>query len=436
MKLTFYGAAGEVGRSCILLESDKAKILLDAGIKLGKEVEFPLITDHELKALDGVVISHAHLDHSGYVPHIYSVGYEGFMYATKPSFELSNVLISDYMRISTPTNVAKDSVSRMQRHTRLMEFHQEFRINDLTLKFLPAGHILGSAMIEVSDGKNVLLYTGDINLRTTKLLDPAYSEHLKADTLITESTYSGPDDVFQSEKKVIDQMLASIKETILQGGKVLIPSFGVGRAQEVLMVLDDYMKSGLIPPAKLYMDGMIGKAMRIHRHNVIYCRDELQKRILLNDDDPFKSKNFYVVTTKQQRNRIIHGSESAIVVTTSGMLTGGPILTYLLHMASDAKNKMLLVGFQAEGTLGREFENGAKHVKIDEKDVTVNLKVEKYHLSAHADRQQLLTLIGKIDGLKRIFIVHGDPAKSKDFQQAIKSKYETYLPELASHYEF
>jgi uncharacterized protein len=442
LKLTFFGAAGEVGRSCIMVESEKAKIILDAGIKLGKEVEFPLITDQEIKSLDGVVISHAHLDHSGFLPHIYSTGYEGFTYTTKPSFELTNVLLSDYMRISMPKNVTKEGISQMQKHHRLMEYHQEFKINDLAIRLLPAGHILGSALIEVSDAKNKILYTGDLNLRTTKLLDPAYSEHLAADTLITESTYGGNDDVFQSEKKVMDQMLASIKDTIIQGGKVIIPSFGVGRAQEVLLVLDDYMKSGLIPSVKIYMDGMISKAMRIHRHNVIYCRDELQKRILMNDDDPFKSKNFFSVTTKQQRSRIMHGNESAIIVTTSGMLTGGPVLTYIEHMAGDPKNKMILVGYQAEGTLGREIENGAKRVRIEEregtgagKEVHINMKIEKYHLSAHADRQQLMTFVGKVSGLERVFIVHGEPSKSKDLQEALRTKYDARHPQLASSHQ-
>ena len=364
--------------------------------------------------------------------HIYSAGYEGFTYTTKPTFELTNVLMSDYLRISNPSNVTKDGMSKMQRHHRLIEYHQEFKINDLSIRLLPAGHILGSALTEISDGRNRLIYTGDLNLRSTKLLDPAFSEHLHADTLITESTYGGDNDVFQSEKKVIDTMLASIKDTITQGGSVLIPSFGVGRAQEVLLVLDDYMKSGLIPPVKIYMDGMISKAMRIHRHNVIYCRDELQKRILMNDDDPFKSTNFHSVTTKQQRSRIMQGEESSIVVTTSGMLTGGPILTYLERMASVSRNKLILVGYQAEGTLGREIENGAKQIKIDGKTVNVNLKVEKYHLSAHADRQQLMTFAGKIEGLKKIFIIHGEPERSKELQKALSAKYDAHHPELAS----
>ena len=432
MNITFFGAAHEVGRSCIMIESEGTKILLDAGVKLGKETEFPLITDDELKTIDGIVTSHAHLDHSGYLPHIFSAGYKGFVYTTKPTFELSNVLLGDYMRISNPSNVTKEGLARMQKSNKLVEYGEEFKIKNLTLKLFTAGHILGSALIHVSDSKRSLLYTGDLNLRGTKLLDPAQTEGLSADVLITESTYGGIKDTFLPEKKVIETMMASIKETINQNGKVIIPSFGVGRAQEVLLVLDDYMKSGLIPKTNIYMDGMIGKAMRIHRHNIIYCRDELQKRILMNDDDPFKSVNFHNVTTRQQRGKIMFGEGPAIVVTTSGMLTGGPVLKYIKNMAKNPQNKLIMVGYQAEGTLGRSIQDGAKEIRIEDEEVAVKMKIEKYHLSAHADRQQLLSFAGRINGLKNIFIVHGEPSKSAELMEGFEGKYNTVHPQLAS----
>ena len=431
MKLTFFGAAHEVGRSCIMVESEGTKILLDAGIKLGQQTEYPLITDDELKTVDGIVTSHAHLDPSGYLPHIFSAGYEGYVYTTKPTFELTNVLISDYMRISNPGNVTKDGISKMQTHNKLVEYDQEFEIKSLKIRLYTAGHILGSAMVHVSDGHHALLYTGDFNLRATKLLDAAQAEGLRAGTLITESTYGGEKDVFQPEKKVIESMMSSIKETLSKSGKVIIPSFGVGRAQEVLLILDDYMKSGLLPKTKIYMDGMIGKAMRIHRHNVIYCRDELQKRILMNDDDPFKSINFHNVTTRQQRSKIMHGEEPAIVVTTSGMLTGGPVLKYIEAMAGNPNNKLILVGYQADGTLGRAIESGAKEVSIEGRKVQVSMAIEKYHLSAHADRAQILSFVGRIHGLKNIFMVHGEPERSAELKDALKEKYNVVHPNLA-----
>ncbi len=227
-------------------------------------------------------------------------------------------------------------------------------------------------------------------------------------------------------------MVSSIGETIKQGGKAIIPAFAVGRAQETLLLLDDYMKSGILQKVPIYMDGMIGKAMRIHRHNVVYCRDELQKRILLNDDDPFKSKNFYNVTTRQQRAKIMDGHESGIIVTTSGMISGGPIMRYLQHCGNDPANKLIIVGYQAHGTLGRLLLEGAKEVMIDGRKTKISMPVEKYHLSAHADRRQLMSFFGRIHGLRNILIVHGEPGKAKELQAALKNKYNAVHPALGS----
>jgi hypothetical protein len=434
LKITFYGAAGEVGRSCIMVESNDTRILLDAGIKLGEHTEYPLLPDSELATIDGIVISHAHLDHSGYLPHIYTAGYKGYTYTIKPTFELTNVLISDYVRISNPENIKREGILKMTKMHKLVEYHEEFRIKNLSIKLVPAGHILGSAMIEVNDGKHRLLYTGDVNFRTTRLLDPAYTEHLRADTLITESTYAGESDVFEGEKKTADMMVASINDTIKQGGKAIIPAFAVGRAQETLLLLDDYMRSGILQKVPIYMDGMIGKAMRIHRHNVIYCRDELQKRILLNDDDPFKSKNFNNVTTRQQRSRIMEGKESSIIVTTSGMITGGPIMKYLERCGNVPQNKLIIVGYQARGTIGRRLLEGAKEIFIDGKKVNISMTVERYHLSAHADKRQLMSFMSRIQGLKNVFLVHGEPGKQKEFQESLKDKYNVVIPQLAGDY--
>lgn len=435
MILRFLGAASEVGRSCILLESKGTKILLDCGVKLGAKTEYPAIEDNELMGIDGMVISHAHLDHCGYIPHIYSKGWEGNVYAMKPTNELSNILISDYLRISNPSEVTKDGLAKMIKHTNNVEYFKEFKIKNLTIKLVPAGHILGSAMINVSDGTSQsMLYTGDVNVNDTKLLDGAYIKNLSATTLITESTYGADHDEFQPEKVTAGEMAKSIKETANKGGKVIVPSFAVGRAQEILLLLDDYMRTGIIPKIPIYLDGMISKAMRIHRHNVIYCRDELQKRILMSEDDPFKSANFFPVTTKQMRSKVISSHESSIIVTTSGMLTGGPVLQYMSRLGNDDANKMVLVGYQAQGTLGRRIEEGAKDVDIDHKKVKINMKIEKYHLSAHADRPQLNQLINKVNNLQSIFIVHGEEGKSKELNESLKRNYDSHVPKLSEEF--
>ncbi len=434
MKISFFGAAGEVGRSCIMVSTDKTRILLDAGVKIGAQDEYPHLEDSMLKDIDGIVVSHAHLDHSGYLPHIYSAGYTGSTYVTKPTMELITVLISDYMRISNPSNVTQSGLKKMAAAFKLYDYRKEFRINELKIKFIPAGHILGSAMISVSDGKNTLLYTGDINTAKSKLFDGAELKGLNADTLITESTYGAPNDAFQKEQDIIRDMVKSIKETIKVGGKIIIPSFAVGRAQEVLLFLDDNINSGALPKVPIYIDGMINKAMRIHRHNVIYCRKELQSRILMSEYDPFKSKNFVVVDKKGTRNKIVTEEESAIIVTTSGMLSGGPVFFYLSKLAGNSLNKMIMVGYQAEGTLGREMQDGNRHITIDKTKIDVQLKVETYHLSAHADRKGLESVMSSINGLKNVFIVHGEKSKSESLSEYASKKYKAIVPELEGEY--
>ncbi len=430
MKISFFGAAGEVGRSCIMLSTKDTNILLDAGIKLGSQIEYPQISHSQLESIDGIFISHAHLDHIGFLPHIYSSGYKGNYFAIKPTVELGNVLISDYLRISNPVGVSKKGMQEMVKHAKMVDYGKEFRFRDLSVRFIPAGHILGSALIEIRDQKNSIIYTGDINLSRTRLLEGAEIRNLKGDTLITESTYAATTDVFPGEKRVSPEMMKSIKNTITTGGKVIVPSFAVGRAQEVLFLLDDYMNSGVLPKVPIYVDGMISKALRIYRHNVIYCRKELQSKILMSDYDPFKSKNFIMVETKSMRNRIVNDTDSSIIVTTSGMLSGGPVMFYLSKLASNPANKMLMVGYQAIGTLGRMLQEGTKHINLNGSDIKVEMHVETHHLSAHADRPQLENLVSKVKGLENIFIVHGEITKSKDFKEYAEKRYNAKVPEL------
>jgi len=434
LKVTFFGGAGEVGRSCILISSGNSNILLDAGVKLGKVVEYPQITKEVLAKVDAIFVSHAHMDHVGYLPHLYSMGYKGHIYATKPTLELTNVLISDYMRISDPKTITKDGLSRMQKSYKIVEFRQQTKVKDFTVSFVPSGHIVGASMILVSDGKSRLIYAGDVNLAKTRLLNGADIKNLSADALITESTYGGRKDVFPNEQEVVNKALVSIKETIRQGGKVIIPSFAVGRAQEVLFLLDDYMNSGVIPKVKIYVDGMINKANRIYRHNVIYCREELQKRILMSDYDPFRSPNFHPVESKTERTKVAASRESCIIVTTGGMLSGGPVLFYLSKMGTHNANKMILVGYQGAGTPGRQLQDGAKEIEIEGKKIKVTLPIETYHLSAHADRKQLDTFVSRIKGLKTVLVVHGEPNKLSEFGEDLSKKYRAIIPVIGTEY--
>jgi hypothetical protein len=416
-----------------MISSGKTKVLLDSGIRPEDNAP-PQIDDKQLKEISAIIVSHAHMDHCAYLPHAYSKGYRGLTYTTKPTMELMNILIADYMHLANPPDVTKEGLNSLGKHFKIMDYRKEFQINDLKCEFIPAGHIIGSALIRVSDGKHTVIYTGDINLTQTRLLEGADLKDLTADTLITESTYGGKDDIKANEKAQAPLFLKSIKDTVLQGGKIIIPSFAVGRAQEVLLFLDDYLNSGIIPKVPIYVDGMINKTMRIHRHNVIFCRKELQMKILMSDYDPFRSPNFTPIESRAQREQITREDKSCIVVTTSGMVTGGPVLHYLKRWGGNSVNKLILIGYQPKGTRGRALQDGEKELMIDRKKVKVELKVETFHMSAHADRKQLELIPKKIKGLERVFIVHGEKEKAEDLKKLLEKSFDVVVPRVGEEY--
>jgi len=428
MRLTFYGGAEEVGRSCVLLENGKKNIMLDCGIKLGEKVEFPLIDDIELKRIQSIAITHAHLDHSGYTPHVYSKKAKPKIYATKPTRDLMGVLLSDYYRIQSfkgkPFFTQKDVDSVLQ-DAKIVDYNEKVKAS-MPFSMHHAGHIMGSAMINVQSEGGVI-YTGDISMRKTRVLDPC-EKNLKAETLIMETTYGGHEDILPSLRDASQSLVKIINETLDKGGHVIIPSFAVGRAQEILLTLDDYMRSGAIRPSRIYIEGMIGKAMRIYRHNAINANEDIKNRILMSEDDPFKSPNFHYSQTKTKEDVL---KEPSIIVSTSGMITGGPVLFYLEKLGSDPKNTMIFVGYQAEGTPGRRILEGDRKLKLGEKEIELKLRIERVKISGHADYNELQQFVKSIKGLKRIYLMHGEKT---DLLDVFEKKYDVVIPRLLETY--
>ena len=279
----------------MLLEEGNKNMMLDCGIKLGEKTEYPLIHDDELRRVRNITISHAHMDHTGYLPHVYAKGAKPKIFMTKPTRDLVGVLLADYYRIHSGEREQRKlftmkDVDGVMKDAQMKEFDESFT-SDFKMRFLPSGHILGSGVTVVEE-KGGIIFSGDICMRKTRVLDPC-TKQLYGSTLMVESTYGGKDDTIPSYKESYQKLIKIINETLDQGGHVIIPSFAVGRAQEILLALDDYMKSGLLRQSRIFIEGMIGKAMKIHRHNAYYASDELKKRILMSEDDPFNSKNFY-----------------------------------------------------------------------------------------------------------------------------------------------
>jgi predicted metal-dependent RNase len=431
MRITFYGGAQEVGRASTLLDSGERNLLLDCGIKLGEKTEYPLLHEDELRRINSITISHAHLDHSGYLPHVYSKKARPRIFLTKPTRDLMGVLLADYYRIHHGEReqrklFSSKDVEGVMKDAVMTEYHEPFDTGFRTT-FYSAGHIMGSAMTMVEHEGRRILFSGDICMRKTRVLDPC-ERGLEADTLIMESTYGAKTDIVPSYRDSYQKMIGIINETLNNGGHVIIPSFAVGRAQEVLLALDDYMRSGALPPTKIFIDGMIDKAMKIYRHNAIYANDDIKRRILMSEDDPFKSPNFHHPRTKTREDVL---KEPCIIVTTSGMLTGGPVLFYLEKLGSDPRNSLIFVGYQAEGTPGSHVIAGNKTLKLRDREIELGLRVESVKLTAHADFNELVQFAKSVKGLKRIFLMHGEKSDLKD---ALEHDFDVVIPRVLETY--
>ena len=432
MKIRFLGASREVGRSSILLEGKK-KIMLDCGVKIGNGDAFPLIDKRIVNTLDEVVLSHAHLDHSGFLPVLYRMGYRKKVLMTKPTRDLIQLLLADYLKIASERHAAPFSqkdLNTLLTHVDIVEYEQEK--NGIT--FYDAGHILGSAIIVVKDSGHKVIYTGDLNTKASRLLEGA-KMGLAGDTLIIESTYGSKKDRHTPVKEASAALIASINETLRHGGKVIIPTFAIGRGQEILYTLENYLRSKQLHETPIYLDGMIKKALRIYRHNAINLKREVQYRILTSDDDPFKSDFYKIPETKSRED--VFEQPTAIILTTSGMLNGGPVLHYLKKLAPDARNKVILVGFQAQGTRGRLLLEGADELEIDGEKVAINAALDQAPFSAHSDYAELMEFVSSIKGLKRIFVVHGEEEKSEEFASELRKKFkrvQVTVPENSKEY--
>jgi len=405
--------------------------MLDAGIKLGKVEEYPLLEKSDIDKFRRIVITHTHLDHAGYLPHLVARGSKAEIFATKPTRDLIQLLLADYLKINRDAGFTYKDIIKVMKMCRMVEYGEVVK-NGLSFSLHQAGHILGSSMVLVDGGKR-LLYTSDTNNRGTKVLDPA-EKGLTAEVLIIESTYGSRSDAHPSLKAASNMLCNSIKETLKKHGIVLIPTFAVGRGQDILLILESYMRSGVLEKVPIYVDGMVIKANKIYRQNVIYAKDEIQKRILMSDDDPFKSKFFKIPRTKDRKDVLEH--KAAIVVTTSGMLAGGPVLHYLKKLAGDERNKLMLVGYQAEGTLGRRLLEGERKVIIDHNEIDVKMGIEQFQFSAHADHMGLVDFVKSMKGLKKVFIIHGEESKPVELGEAIeKMGYEVVIPRNGESFE-
>jgi len=439
VRVTFLGGSREVGRSCYLLQTPESRILIDCGVNVSNLSSTPYLYVPEvqpLDAIDAVVITHAHLDHCGLVPLLYKFGYRGPIYMTPPTRDLMVLLQLDFLEVAgregTNAPYSSNHIREALKHTITLDYGVVTDISpDVRLTFYNAGHILGSAIahFHIGEGHYNIAFTGDFKFEKTRLFDRAATNFPRLEALVMEATYGGANDMQPSRKEAEEKLIEVINRTLDRGGKVLIPTFAVGRSQEVMIVLEEAMREKKIRETYVYLDGMIYEATAIHTAYPEYLNAQLRDLIFYHGINPFISENFVGVDSSSKREEVISDPSPSIIIATSGMLNGGPVMEYFRHLAENERNTIVFVGYQAEGTLGRKIQKGWKEVPFPvagrREVVEVKMEVETVDgFSGHSDRKQLMNYLRYLNPKPdKVATVHGDEAKCIDLASSI---YKTY----------
>jgi len=443
LRVTTLGCCREVGRAAFLISTPESKILVDCGEKPGSTANgTPYLYVPEiypLDSLDAVVLTHAHLDHCALVPLLYKYGYEGPVYSTPPTRDLSAMLQLDYLDVvrkeTDKIPYTSNEVKAYMKHSITLNYGSVTDIApDVKLTFHNAGHILGSAIahFHIGEGLYNIAFTGDFNYQKTRLFSPAVSSFPRLEALFMESTYGGSNDFQPQRKDAEDKLYETVSTTIKRGGKVIIPAFAVGRSQEVMLALEEGIRRQKIPPVKIYLDGMIKEATAIHTTYPEYLNSDLRNQIFREGLNPFLSEAFVQVDSPDLREKVISG-DPCVIITTSGMLNGGPVMEYLKALGPDERNSLVFVGYQAEGTLGRRIQKGWREIPLGWREtIVINLEIATSDgFSGHSDRKQLMNYVAHLQPRpEKIFTIHGDENKTIDLASSIYKRHriETHSP--------
>ncbi len=372
----------------------------------------------------------------GLLPYLYEYGYRGPLYSTRPNRDLMTLLQLDYIQICQRENkkppYTSKGIEEMLKHCVTLEYGEVSDITpDMRLTLQNAGHIMGSATthIHIGDGLYNVLYSGDIKYENTKLFERTSTDYSRVESLIIESTYGSQEDLLPSHVEGERQLVECAKRALARGGRAVIPSFAVGRAQDVITMLVD---SDIDAP--IYLDGMLWDATAIHTAYPEFMAKAIQTRILHKGRNPFVDPRLKGIGSQKERREVLDSTHPCVVLATSGMLAGGPVMEYLQNFADDEKNMLIFVGYQAEGTLGRRIQKGWKQVQLESgKSMELKLEIETIQgLSGHSDHRQLLEFIGRLPRPKRVFTNHGESIKCVDLARTVHKifKIETDAPKV------
>ncbi|HZX44190.1 MAG TPA: beta-CASP ribonuclease aCPSF1 [Candidatus Nanoarchaeia archaeon] len=447
VRVSYLGGGRQVGRSCLFLQTPESRVLLDCGVDVASSDQeaYPLLEAPEfnIQELDAVIIAHSHLDHSGFVPYLYKYGFRGPIYCTEPTRDVMALLALDYVKIMRGEGkepiYSTDDIKEMVKHTITLEYDEVTDITpDIRITLYNAGHILGSAMIHlhIGNGLHNLLYTSDMKYGRTRLLEPAVTDFPRLETLMIEGTYGGKDNLLPPRQEQEELIRRKIDETIKRGGKVLIPVLGSGRAQEVMVLLESFIRNGQLDKVPIVVDGMVWDITAIHTAYPEFLNSVVRKLIFHKDQNPFLSEVFREIGSQKERMQVIEEMGPCVILATSGMLMGGPSVEYLRHLADNPNNCLLFVAYQGEGSLGRKIQRGNKEIMFGTamrpEICPVRMEVvtiEGY--SGHSGRKELMTFMLKCNPKpKKVIVNHGENSRCLDLASSIhkQNRVETVCP--------
>ena len=463
MKIEFYGATKEVTGSKFILEADGARVLFECGLFQGKRKEaekknreFPFNSEE----IDFMILSHAHIDHSGRIPKLTKKGFKGNIYTTKATTDLCSIMLPDSGYIQEMEN-KWDNRKRRRSGRKLREplytvkeaekslkyfksvlYNQKIKLNqEVTLRFRDAGHILGSSIIELwikEDNKETkLVFSGDLGRRNRPILrDPSLID--EADYLIVESTYGNK--LHHHSEDDAKELISIINTTVKRGGNVVIPSFAIERAQDIIFELNKYYTAYVrtedqdFLSVPVYVDSPLTvSATEIFLRNPD-CFDEDTLNLINIGNNPLDFRNLKFTRSAEESKQINFSKESKVIISASGMCTAGRIKHHLKHNLWRKESSIVFVGYQANGTLGRRIKEGEKVVKIFGEEIQVNAKICSLEgFSGHADREGIIRWIKSFKKRpKKIFVVHGEEEATEEISRKIEEelKIKTHIPEL------
>ena len=448
MRFTFSGGAMEVGGSCIYLKLDDHGILLDSGIRQGS-VKDPLPDFRAIQQAGGVeaiVISHAHMDHIGTLPLISKAYPEAPIFMNAMTLDLTRVLLQDSLKIMERRDgeipvYSEVDVKNMMDRVRTVRLQYPWEIlPGIRLTQYPAGHIAGAACILLQGQEGTVFYSGDVSSFPQQTIDGARIPKLRPDVAILESTYGNRLHANRQAEEL--RLVEAVADCVKNGGKVLIPAFALGRAQEVLLILRKAMQNKSIPEVPVYVDGMVRDICRVYKLNPTYLRGTLAKRIL-KGQEPFYNEQIQPVQPAQNRNELVEKTGPAVFVSSSGMLSGGPSVQYAEKLAGQENACILLTGYQDEESPGRallnlleETDTEQRRITLDGISIPVRCRVEQMGLSAHGDQSELSNLMNHLSP-RHVMLVHGNEEAISELSRdlAREWKRKIYLPRVGESIE-